>query len=477
MFAALDTVTATSHLREVQTLRVAKMESKPDGPSLRVKLRGLRAIVAVVDQGAVGKAAEVLHLSQPAVTRALQDIEAGLGFPLFDRTARGMLPTAAGRILGTRARRAFEELAKGCSRAIALVGSAQCEINRAAHFSAAVGPQALASLIAVADMGSGPRAGECLGRSQPTIHRNLLKLEYLVGVSLFQRTPRGTRLTEPGEALLRGVKLAFAEIAIAEEELAAFGGRLQGRVVVAALPLSSAFLLPRAIDRLLSKHPRLNVTVVDGTYDALVQMLRCADVDMIVGALRLNSPPSEIAQEMLFDDGLTVIARAQHPCLLTQTARGLRELVRYPWIVPLPNTPARTAFEHAFRIEGVACPEAQLQVNSPSVVRNLLLESDRLALLSPLQVDAELRTGQLVQVPLALRDASRAIGVATRRNGSLSPGSAGLLDELRVLAATLQPSHIAADRAHPGVRSISPCRMAPALPNAYSLDLGYPQNA
>src|SRR6218665_3656253 len=94
MFAALDTVTATSHLREVQTLRVAKMESKLDGPSLRAKLRGLRAMVAVVHQGALGKAAEVLHLSQPAVTRALQDIEAGLGFPLFDRTAPGMFPTA-----------------------------------------------------------------------------------------------------------------------------------------------------------------------------------------------------------------------------------------------------------------------------------------------------------------------------------------------------------------------------------------------
>src|SRR6218665_1476366 len=93
MFAALDTVTATSHLREVHTLRLAKMERKPAGPSVRVKLRGLRAIVAVVAQGAVGKAAEVFHLSQPAVTRALQDIEAGLGFPLFDRTARGMLPT------------------------------------------------------------------------------------------------------------------------------------------------------------------------------------------------------------------------------------------------------------------------------------------------------------------------------------------------------------------------------------------------
>ena len=418
-------------------------EAPVEAPALRSKLRGLRAIVAVLDQGAVGRAAETLHLSQPAVTRALRDIEDDLGFPLFDRAARGMLPTAAGRVLGTRARRAFDELAQGCGRAIVLAASSKSDPNRALRFAAVVGPQALASLVAVADMGSGPRAGECLGRSQPTIHRNLLELEHLVGVPLFQRTPRVTRLTESGEALLRGVKLAFSEIAAAEDELAAFGGRLQGRVLVAALPLSSGFLLPRALDRLLSRHPRLHVTVIDGTYDALIQQLRCADVDVIVGALRLASAPPDIAQEVLFDDGLAVIARARHPCLLTQAPRGLGELLRHPWIVPLPNTPARAAFEQAFRVEGIPCPEAQLQVNSPSVVRSLLLDSDRLALLSPLQVDAELRTGQLVQVPLPLRDASRAIGVATRRDGSLSPGTAALLDELRTLATTLKASALA----------------------------------
>jgi LysR family transcriptional regulator of gallate degradation len=300
-----------------------------------------------------------------------------------------------------------------------------------------VGPQPLASLMAVADQGSGPRAGDQLGRSQPTIHRHLTELEHLVGVPLFQRTPRGTRLTPSGDAILRGAKLAWAEIATAQDELAAFAGRLHGSVRVAALPLSSGFLLPRALDRLLRRHPQLQITVVDGTYEALLQQLRCAEVDMIVGALRPQPAPADVTQQLLFNDRLAVIARRQHACLGRGRPLSLAELAREPWIVPLPGTPARAVFERVFDAEGLASPQAQLQVNSPSVVRSLLLETDRIALLSPWQVDAELRSGQLVALPLALRAASRAIGVSTRRDGHLSPGALALLVELRAVAEQL----------------------------------------
>ena len=403
------------------------------GASLRSELRGLRALIAVLDEGVVGRAAEALHLSQPAVTRALRSLESRLGFPLFDRAARGMLPTAAGRILGVRARRALGELEKGCGNAIS-AGLPRARAGAAPRFAALVTSPALASLIGVAEHGSGPRAAAGTGRSQPTIHRNLRDLEHLVGVPLFQRTSRGTRLTEGGDALLLGVKLAFSELAIAEDELAAFGGRLGGHVLVAALPLSSAFLLPRAIDGLLIRYPDVHVTVVDGTYDALIQQLRCAEIDLIVGALRLGGAPSDIAQEPLFEDALSVIARAGHPCL-RGGGRRLGDVLAYPWIVPLPRTPARKVFEEVFRGEGATCPVARLEVNSPSVVRSLLLASDRLALLSPLQIEVELGTGQLVEVPVALERPTRTIGVATRRDGSLSPASEALLVELRSLAS------------------------------------------
>lgn len=386
------------------------------------KLRGLRAMVAVLECDSVARAARMLHLSQSAVARSISDIEAELGFPLFHRSGRGLIPNAAGQRLGVRATRALAELANGYREA----------------FAAVVAPQQLTSFIAVAELGSGPLAASRLQCSQPTIQRNLDQLEDLIGIKLFRRTPRGTRLTDEAQALLGPVKRALAELAIAEDELAPFGGRQQGTVIVAALPLSSGFLLPKAIDSLLHKSPYLSVTVVDGTYEALVRQLRQADVDMIVGALRASDVPPDIRQEALFEDHLSVVARAGHPCLATGGAPTLAELAEYGWVSPLPCTPARGVFERVFHAADLPLPNTQVHASSSPVVRGLLAASDRLALLSPVQITSELRTGELSVVPVALQHASRAIGVATRRDGLLSPAAEQLLDELRALAPTMQ---------------------------------------
>ena len=55
--------------------------------------------------GSIGRAAEALGLSQPALTKALQRVEAQAGLPLFERSANGMRPTQAGARFLERARR------------------------------------------------------------------------------------------------------------------------------------------------------------------------------------------------------------------------------------------------------------------------------------------------------------------------------------------------------------------------------------
>ncbi|MFI9833117.1 LysR family transcriptional regulator [Streptomyces sp. NPDC051913] len=73
-------------------------------------VRQLRALVTVAEVGSVTRAAELLHLVQPAVTRQIRTLEQELGVPLFERTRQGMRPTEAGSIMVDRARRALGEL-------------------------------------------------------------------------------------------------------------------------------------------------------------------------------------------------------------------------------------------------------------------------------------------------------------------------------------------------------------------------------
>lgn len=80
-----------------------------------VPLRSLGAVAAVASAGSVSRAAQALHQSSAAVTRAVQGAEQALGVMLFERGARGMVPTAAGEALALRVSRAFEALQAGAN--------------------------------------------------------------------------------------------------------------------------------------------------------------------------------------------------------------------------------------------------------------------------------------------------------------------------------------------------------------------------
>lgn len=65
----------------------------------RLKLKQLRLLVAIDEHASILHAAKALNLSQPAATKLLQDLEIDFGVSLFDRTNRGVTPTAFGRAL------------------------------------------------------------------------------------------------------------------------------------------------------------------------------------------------------------------------------------------------------------------------------------------------------------------------------------------------------------------------------------------
>ena len=73
-------------------------------------LKQLRAFLTVAETGSVTRAADMLHLVQPAVSRQIRLLEEDVGTPLFERERHGMVLTEAGQTLVSYARRAMLEL-------------------------------------------------------------------------------------------------------------------------------------------------------------------------------------------------------------------------------------------------------------------------------------------------------------------------------------------------------------------------------
>ena len=70
----------------------------------KIELRHLRYFVAVSETLHFGKAAEKLGMAQPPLSQQIRDLERNLGYPLFDRTTRGVKPTSVGQFFLERAR-------------------------------------------------------------------------------------------------------------------------------------------------------------------------------------------------------------------------------------------------------------------------------------------------------------------------------------------------------------------------------------
>ncbi len=87
-----------------------------------MRLQSIEQFIAVVDAGSIRGAARQLNMSQPALTRALQQLEEELGVQLMNRSGRGVTPTVAGSAFLSRARVAESELRKAAEEARKTVG-------------------------------------------------------------------------------------------------------------------------------------------------------------------------------------------------------------------------------------------------------------------------------------------------------------------------------------------------------------------
>jgi LysR family transcriptional regulator, regulator for genes of the gallate degradation pathway len=399
-------------------------------PPLLAYVKSLRAVLAVSRHGSTVRAAESIHISQPAVARSIIELEKACGLALFSRATTGMAPTPPGARLAARAQAMFQHLSLGateCAAAAPVAGRTSPPPDR---FPAVVSPGQLRSLVAIATEGSEARAAQSLAVTQPAVHAALQGLEDLLGVRLFYKLMSGTRLTPAGEALLRRVKLAIAEVRAMEGDLAAWKGEIRGRIVVGVLPLSVTIFLPQAVDALLAIHPNIEIQIVDGTYESLVQQMLSADVDAIAGALRADAPASEIRQIHLFDDDLVVVARAGHPCLQREL-KGLRDLLQWDWVVPLPGTPADWALSRVFRSQGLLAPADGLRASSPALTLAFVMQTGRLAIASRGRAVVDNHGGQLCIVPLELPSTMRPIGMAIRATSEPSHDLLLLLEACR----------------------------------------------
>ena len=401
------------------------MSRRVQGTAATPNLRHLVLFDEVVRRGSVSAAARAAHLSQPAVTQAVAQVETALGARLMQRSYAGLALTGAGRAAAQRIERALQMLRE----ALAAVRPRASGEHESEVLKGITSTQ-LQALVAEAEAGAFARAARRVGRARAAVHRAARQLEKSLGTELFEVTSHGVRPTREAEKLALRTRLAFAEIAQAQAEVAAAHGTGSGATVIGAMPLARSVLVARAVLEFANLRPEHGLTILDGPYESMLGALRRGSADVLVGALRDPIPYEDIVQEHLFEDPLAIVVGAQHP-LAGGGAPTLAALAPFPWIAPRRGSPLRRHFDALLARLGGPPAVAPIECNSLIAARSMLLASERVMLLSEHQIQHELITRQLVALPHPLGAVTRAIGLTVRRDWQPTAVQAQLVEGLR----------------------------------------------
>jgi DNA-binding transcriptional LysR family regulator len=205
-------------------------------------------------------------------------------------------------------------------------------------------PRLLTYVDAVARHGSIRKAADALNVASSALNRQILDLEADLGSALFERLPRGVRLTAAGEVFLAYTRQAISELKAVESQIEQLRGLVRGQVGIAAVESVAGELLPSAITQFQARHPNVRFNVRIGAPDDLVSALTADQVDLV---LTHNPPPRKnVAVVAAVEQALCALMVADHP-LATHSELHLRDCLAYPLALGDATLAGRALIEQA----------------------------------------------------------------------------------------------------------------------------------
>lgn len=266
--------------------------------------------------------------------------------------------------------------------------------------------------------GSIREAARRLHVASSAVNRQLLQIEEEIGTPLFERMPRGLRLTPAGEIFSRHVITVLQDAQRLEGELDALRGVRRGTLdVVAAEGLASAFL-PALVAAMAERHPMVRIRVRTDGSAASAQRVIDGDADV---ALVFSQPRHEALRQFAVGRfRLGAVVPPSHPLARLRTV-GFADCAAHPLILAGPGLSIHEAMlplvSHARRPLTVALETASIELMKQLAVRGL-----GVAFQTRLGLEREIRQGELVHLPLrGAGDLVSELGVYARAGRALPP--------------------------------------------------------
>lgn len=247
---------------------------------------------------------------------------------------------------------------------------------------------------AIARAGSIRKAAEALAITSTALNRRVLALEEELGVPIFERLPRGVRLSTAGELLISHLRVQASDFAKLKGQIADLAGERRGHVTIACSQALLPFFLPDHIGRYRRDHPGVtfSVRLRDRAAAEAALVEHSADLALIFEPIRL----SEVQILATARQTIHAVMAASHP-LAGESVVRLRDCADFPVGLPTAQYGVRHLIDHALL--------------RSSIRLRVALDSDNFDFLRRYPVQEQLIS---FQIPIGLPDDSTAEGTVSR---------------------------------------------------------------
>ncbi|SDN83041.1 DNA-binding transcriptional regulator, LysR family [Methylobacterium phyllostachyos] len=257
----------------------------------------------------------------------------------------------------------------------------------------------LAYLDEVARSGSIRKAAVRLGVASSAINRQILALEAEMGAPLFERLPRGLRLTATGEILLRHVRDTLREHERMLTQISALKGLDRGEVAIATMATLAGGILADVVRDFRENHPHISLKIRVMTMDGIVETLLSGDVDLALAYRMPRGPQFRCLARS--EHHLGAVMAPDHPLAGLYHLR-LAQCLGFPLVVPDGSMSLRAVLEQLVPTHAVLKPA--VETNSVELMKHLAQRAPHITFLNLSDIQAEIACGSLAFTPL--RDAT-----------------------------------------------------------------------
>lgn len=287
-------------------------------------------------------------------------------------------------------------------------------------------PRLLTYVDAIARHGSIRRAADALNVASSALNRQILDLEMDLGSPLFERMPRGVRLTAAGEVFLAYTRQAISQLKSVESQVQQLRGLMRGQVGVAAVESVATELLPSAITEFQSAHPNVCFHVRIGTPEELVTALVADQADLML--THYPPPKKTVAVAATATQALCALMVHDHP-LASRNSLRLRDCLSYPLALGDMSLAGRALIEQVLSQASFDL-EPRLISNSVETMKAFARMNRGICFQFRRAGNPTIAPGDMVALPLIDAQLSAAKLILATRRGRVLPIAAAAFVEL-----------------------------------------------